>query len=165
MEDFVETDILPTLDSGCCDYIVDMADAPGYACVLHSSAGSLRGQKFVVGNGDRAANKGHIKLRMKSKDEHGLLMNSVFQVAEITRPLMSVSRICDQDMVNIFENHHPRVLDTDGSTVALCERDGCLYTCTIKLGTPEEQKDRVLLCRFDSCFEIHKPVDIASHLF
>jgi len=69
MEDFVETDILLTLDSGCCDHIVDMADAPGYACVLHLSPGSQRGQKFVVGSGDRVSNKGQIKLRMKSKDD------------------------------------------------------------------------------------------------
>ena len=104
-----------------------MADAPGYACVLHPSAGSQRGQKFVVGNGDRVANRGQIKLRMKSKGADGLLMNSVFQVAEITRPLMSVSRICDQDMVCIFEKDHARVLDSDGNVVARFERDGGLY--------------------------------------
>jgi len=137
MEDFVETDILLTLDSGCCDHIVDMADAPGYACVLHPSAGSQRGQKFVVGNGERVSNRGQIKLRMKSKGEDGFLMNSVFQVAEITRPLMSVSRICDQDMVCIFEKDHARVLDPDGNVVARFERDGGLYTCTMKLRRPE----------------------------
>ena len=102
MEDGVKTDILLTFDSGCCDHIVDMANAHGYACVLHPSAGSQRGQKFFVGNGDRVSNKGQIQLRMRSKDEHGLLLNSVFQVAEITRPLMSVSRICDQGMQCIF---------------------------------------------------------------
>ena len=58
MEDVVETDILLTLDSGCCEHIVDMADAPGYACVLRPSLGSQRGQKFVVGNGERVNNKG-----------------------------------------------------------------------------------------------------------
>ena len=84
MEDFVGTDILLTLNSGCCDHIVDMADTPGYACVAHPSAGSQRGQKFVVGSEDRVSNKGQIKLRMRSKDEHGLLMKSVFQVAQIT---------------------------------------------------------------------------------
>ena len=84
MEVFVETDILLTLDSGCCDHIVDMDDAPSYAFVLHPSAGSQRGQKFVVGSGKRVNNKGQIKLRMKSKDENGLLMKSVFQAAEIT---------------------------------------------------------------------------------
>ena len=93
-EEFVKTDILLMLDSGCCDHIVDMADAPGYATVLHPSPGSERNQTFVVGNGDRVANIGQIKLRMKAKDEHGLLMSSVFQVAEITRPLMS----CTEDL-------------------------------------------------------------------
>ena len=43
---------------------------------------------------------------MKTKDDDGLLMSSVFQVAEITRPLMSVSRICDQDMVRIVDKDH-----------------------------------------------------------
>ena len=52
LEDFVELDILLTLDSGCCDHIVDVADAPGYAAVLHPSPGSQRNQKFVVSNGD-----------------------------------------------------------------------------------------------------------------
>ena len=67
MEDFVETDILLTLDSSCCDHIVDMADAPGYACVLHPSAGPQRGQKLVVGNGERVSNRGQIKLRMRPR--------------------------------------------------------------------------------------------------
>ena len=69
LEEFVETDILLTLDSGCCDHIVDMADAPGYACVLHPSAGSQRGQQFVVGNGERVSNRGQIQLRIAEESE------------------------------------------------------------------------------------------------
>ena len=141
LEDFVETDILLTLDSGCCDHIVDMADAPGYAAVLHPSPGSQRNQKFVVGNGDRVANQGQVKLRMKAKDEGGALMSSVFQVAEITRPLMSVSRICDQGMSCIFEKTHARVVDSEGKTVARFERDGGLYTCTMRLRRPEARSE------------------------
>ena len=37
LEDVVETDILLSLDSGCYDHIVELADAPGYAAVLHPS--------------------------------------------------------------------------------------------------------------------------------
>ena len=122
LEDFVETDILLTLDSGCCDHIVDMADAPGYASVLHSSPGSQQNQKFVVGNGDRVANQGQVKLRMKAKDEGGARMSSVFQVAEITPPLMSVSRICDQGMSCVFEKTHARVVNSEGKIVARLER-------------------------------------------
>ena len=74
---------------------------------------------------------------MKIKDEHGMLMSSVFQVAEITGPLMSVSRICDQDMTCVFEKSHARILDADGKTVARFERDGGSYTCTMTLRRPE----------------------------
>ena len=134
----METDILLTLDSGCCDHILDMADAPGYAATLHPSDGSKRGQRFIVGNGDRVPNKGQLRLRMKSKGDDGVLMSSIFQVAEITRPLMSVSKICNQDMVCVFEKTHARVLDQDGNVVARFERDGGLYTCTMKLRRPED---------------------------
>ena len=98
-------------------------------------------QKFVVGNGDRVANQGQVKLRMKSKDDDGVLMSSVFQVAEITRPLMSVSRMCDQDMICIFENTHARLVDSNGTTVNRFARDSGLYTCTMGIRRPEARND------------------------
>ena len=135
------TDILLTLDCGCCDHTVDLADAPGYAAVLHPLPGSQRNEHFVVGNGERVANRGQIKLRMKSKEDDGVLMSSVFQVAEITRPLMSVSRICDQGMSCVFEKTHARVVDSNGNAVARFERDGGLYTCTMRLWCPEARNE------------------------
>jgi hypothetical protein len=54
---------------------------------------------------------------------------------------MSVSRICDQDMVCIFEKDHARVLDPDGNVVARFERDGGLYTCTMRLRRPEPRSN------------------------
>ena len=95
----------------------------------------------MVGNGERVANSGQTKLRMKTKDDDGLLMSSVFQVAEITRPLMSVFRICDQDMICIFKETHARVVDSDGNVVASFNRDGGLYTCTMRLRRPEARND------------------------
>ena len=85
-----------------------------------------------MGSGECINNKGQIKLRMKSKDESDFLMNSVFQVAEITRLLMSVSCMCGQDMICIFEKHQARVLDADSKIVVRFERDGGLYICTMK---------------------------------
>ena len=137
MEEFVETDILLTLDSGCCDHIVDIADCPGYACVLGPSPGSKRGQKFVVGNGGRVKNQGQVDLQMGAKDGSGF--HSVFQVAEITRPLMSVSRICDQDLICIFDKTQAQVLNParSNAVVATFERDGGLYTCSMRLRAPK----------------------------
>ena len=73
---------------------------------------------------------------MRSQDDSGSLMNGIFQIAEITRPLMSVSKLCDQDMICIFEKSHARIVGPDGATVARFERDGGLYTCTMKLRKP-----------------------------
>ena len=97
---------------------------------------------------------------MRSKDELGLLMNSVFQVAEITRPLMSVSRICDQDMVCICEKDHGMVLDSGGNTVARFERHGDLYTFAMSSDDLKMEMIRVLFGWIDRCFELH--VGIAS---
>ena len=133
VENWVETEILLTLDSGCCDHILDIADAPGYQGALQESAGSKRGQRFVVGTGERVPNRGQIKLRLKSKGDDGVMMSSIFQVAEITRPLMSVSKICDQDLICIFEKTHARIVDKQNNVVARFEREGGLYTCTMKL--------------------------------
>ena len=77
LEEFVETDVQLTLDSGCCDHILDNADAPGYANALQPSAGSKRRQRFVVGNGERVPNRGQLKLRLKSKGDDGVRMSSI----------------------------------------------------------------------------------------
>ena len=42
-------------------------------------------------------------------------MSSIFQVAEITRPLMSVSRICDQGNTVVFTKTGGYVLDKQGA--------------------------------------------------
>ena len=40
-------------------------------------------------------------------------------------------------MMCIFEKTHARVVDGNGTTVARFERDGGLYTCTMRLRRPE----------------------------
>ena len=116
-----------------------MADAPGYASVLHPSQ---RNEQFVVGSGKRVANMGQIKLRIQTKDDDGLLMSSVFQVAEITRPLMSLSEL-RPGHVCIFEKTNARVVDSDGSVVARLDRNGGVYTCTMRLRRSEARNDPV----------------------
>ena len=127
MADFVETDIVLTLDSGCCDHIVDMADIPGYACVLAPSPGSKRNQKIVVGNGGRVKNQGQVDLRMSTKgDTASSDLHSVFQVAEITRPLMSVSLITDLGLHCIFDDKKAEVMNDKGEILCAFERKGGL---------------------------------------
>ena len=134
VEDFVETTIELTLDSGCCDHVLDIIDTPGYACVLGPSPGSRQKRNFIVGNGEKLPNNGQILVNMQTSDDVPIM--STFQVAAVSRPLMSVSKICDQGLQCIFEKHEATIRDASGKVVATFQRDGGLYTCTMKLKKP-----------------------------
>ena len=57
-DQWVDSDIEITLDSGCCEHVMDLGDAPGYGAFVMESAGSKRKQNFIVGNGARVPNEG-----------------------------------------------------------------------------------------------------------
>ena len=113
---WVDTDIEITLDSGCCEHVMDISDAPGYANSISESSGSKRNQHFIVGNGEKVPNEGVFALNMEASGQDDKLSNirSVFQVAEVTRPLMSVGRVCDQGMTCLFTSKDAQILDKDG---------------------------------------------------
>ena len=99
-----DVDIELILDSGCCEHVMDAEHAPGYPVL--PSPGSLRGQNFFVGNGEPLPNEGQVNLRFGARDEAGEMqdLTSVFQVAEVTSPLMSVSSICDKGFTCVFDS-------------------------------------------------------------
>ena len=51
VDTWIVTGIEITLDSCCCEHVMDLGDAPAYSAFLVESAGSKRRQNFVVGNG------------------------------------------------------------------------------------------------------------------
>ena len=134
LEHWVDAEIDLTLDSGCCEHVLGIHDAPGYAAFIEQSPGSKRGQWFVVGNGDRVPNDGQVFLNMECG---GLPLQTVFQVAGVTRPLMSVGRVCDQGLLCIFDSEKALVIGKEGEEVCCFERQGGLYVARLKLKSPE----------------------------
>ena len=63
-------------------------------------------------------------------------MRSTFQSARVSRPLMSVSQICDHGFKCIFEKDRATVVDADMQPRFVCERRGALYTAPMKLKAP-----------------------------
>ena len=125
------------LDSGCVAHVCASSDAPGYE--VSESEGSRRGQGFVVGNGDRIPNEGQFKLKLDYEDgENRNGIGAIFQVATVTRPLMSVSKVCDADMTCHFDKHRGVIKDSTGRTVIVFKRQGGLYVAHLgtKPGTP-----------------------------
>ena len=130
----MDTDIELTLDSGCCEHVIDVGDIKGYAGFVTESPGSRRGQNFIVGNGDRVSNDGQCVLNL---EQDGLPIQSTFQIAGITRPLMSVGRVCDQGLRCNFDDKQALVVDSNNRTVCRFERRGGLYVAKLKLKSPE----------------------------
>ena len=79
-------------------------------------------------------NEGQIQLNMESGN---VLLQSVFQVAGVTRPLISVGRVCDYGLKCIFDEEKALVVDKDGEKICRFERRGGLYVARLKLKSPE----------------------------
>ena len=117
----------------------DKDDAPGDQAYLVESPGSKRKQQFIVGNGERVPNEGQLILNLESEvGECTRKLQSTFQVAEVTRPLMSVSKICDQGLRCLFDDQEALVVDKgSGKVLVTFKRQGGLYITRMRLKPPE----------------------------
>ncbi len=85
-------------DSGAVMSVAPASMAPGYH--VKPSAGSLRGQHFVAASGTEIPNEGEQILPMQSGE--GVWTQQRWQLADVTRPLLSVGEECDRNQYVIF---------------------------------------------------------------
>ena len=135
-ETWVETEFEVALDSGSVVHVCAAEDANGYT--LESSPGSRRKQMFIMGDGGKTANLGQKALNLTDpsigKENE---IKSIFQIAKVTRPLMSVGKICDEGMEVKFTKNEAQVVDKAGRTVCKFYRQpGGLYVAKLKLRAP-----------------------------
>ena len=122
------------LDSGSVVHVCSVDDVPGYR--VGESPGSRRGQEFLMGDGGTIPNLGQSQLNL-SDGEVGRDIHSVFQIAAVTRPLMSVGRICDEGHSITFDAVMAVVNGKDGSEICRFHRNpNGLYVAKLKLRSP-----------------------------
>jgi hypothetical protein len=122
------------LDSGSVVHVCAPADCPGYS--LEESPGSKRGQEFQMGDGGCIPNLGQMKLNLSDKviDSD---VQSIFQIAAVTRPLMSVGKICDEGHTVTFSDVLAVVHNKQGEEICKFHRNpGGLYVAKLKLRSP-----------------------------
>ena len=83
-------------DSGAVDHIAHPTSLPGNILLLRDNTT----RNFVSASGDGIKNHGKARVKLRTKE--GEVINNVFQVADVCRPLHSVSRICDQGHEMLF---------------------------------------------------------------
>ena len=106
--------------------------------MLEASAGSKAGQHYVVGNGQRVKNEGQLRLNLQTKVSGEINnLDTTFQAAKVSRPLLSVGVICDSGLDVLFKKHEARIMSEDGQTICVFERkDKGLYLARMRLKAP-----------------------------
>ena len=131
-EDWQDLEFEVALDSGAVVHVCAPSDIPGY--LVQASAGSRRGREFLMGDGGTIPNLGESQLNLSDQDRN---LQSVFQIAAVTRPLMSVGRICDQGHSITFNAVMAVVHSAEGAELCKFERQpGGLYVAKLKLRSP-----------------------------
>ena len=88
----------------------------------------------MAAGGERIRNEGQALLHLLADGGAGL--RSVFQAAEVTRPLWSVGKICDQGVGAHF-TARKATISKDGKEVLTFERRSGLYLGMIRLRNPK----------------------------
>jgi hypothetical protein len=117
------------LDSGAGDNVAGPQDVEGLTVV--ESEGSRSNRHFVAANGQKIANEGQVHARMHDGGTESTF-DSVFQIASVSRPLYSVSRLCDHGAKVIFDKNEGRVV-RNGKVVSRFPRKGGLYVADLDL--------------------------------
>ena len=122
------------LDSGSVVHVCSVEDIGGYR--VAESPGSRRGQEFQMGDGGTIPNLGQSQLNL-SDESIGRDIQSIFQVAAVTRPLMSVGKICDEGHSVTFTSVMAVVHGSDGAELCRFVRNTSgLYVAKLKLRSP-----------------------------
>ena len=89
-----------------------------------------------MGDGGTIPNLGQSQLNL-SDESVDRNLESVFQIADVTRPLMSVGRICDEGHSIKFDSVMAVVTGKDGSELCRFQRNNSgLYVAKLKLRSP-----------------------------
>jgi len=139
-DDFEELIFTMTADSGAGNHIASRHDLGGYSKLIEPSPASIAGKGFIAADSQKIPNEGQVALRFQGEQDGDKVVNSVFQVADVNRPLMSVGRICDQGHKVTFDSEKGEVIcKKTGKIVMTFKRRGGLYTADLVLKAPKKR--------------------------
>ena len=125
------------IDSGAADHVINPLDVPCHA--VKPSAGSRAGKHFLAAGGHRIPNEGQLNLVVTGEGFSGKV-KSMFQAAAVTRPLLSVSKICDSGCKVLFDDQRA-IIRKGGKNVGTFVRRGGLYVAELVVKDPERPAD------------------------
>ena len=110
-----------TIDSGAAESVIPSNLAPQFP--ITATDASKAGVNYVAANGGKLPNQGEKKITFSTRE--GVTRNMTFQVAPVSKPLGSVSRIMHQGNRVVFDEEGSYIMHkATGQTMELKEKDG-----------------------------------------
>jgi hypothetical protein len=122
------------VDSGAAESVAPSSMAPWLPTV--PSEGSRRGQCYLSASGAKLENKGEKKFNMITAEGHW--GEATFQVAEVTRPLCSVTKICDRGNKVVFEADGGYIYNYDTGVKTAFSRQNNVYVMEMYVEEPAD---------------------------
>ena len=122
------------MDSGAAESIAPPSVAPWVK--IEESDGSRRGQTYLSASGDRLPNLGEKKLDVTTSG--GQAATATYQVADVTRALCAVSRICDKGNTVTFQAEGGFIENPDGVRTHF-RRENNVYVMDLYVKEPLSQ--------------------------
>ena len=95
----------------------------------------MRGQHYICAGDRRIPNQGEQHLQAITNDFKNTLLK--MQIADVNRPLKSVSDTCDAGNLVVFGPHGGSILSLTNGKVTDFERRGGLYTMDLWIPDPQ----------------------------
>ena len=118
------TAVSSIVDSGAIDSVAPMNSIPNVP--TKESRGSMEGQTYYSADGTALPNKG--EKSFQAWTDCGQAVGQTFQMADITRPLLSVGKLADQDNVVIFGKKGGYILNLHDKSSIYFPRTQGVYT-------------------------------------
>ena len=108
-----------TIDSGAADHVIPPNWIPGQA--IEPSPGSKRGVKYVAADGAKLPNLGQMVVAFENGV--GTAGKILFQVANITKPLVSVSKLIDDGHQVVFDKRASYIIHVESGRKMMLKRE------------------------------------------
>ena len=128
---WVLTKVVP--DTGAHKSVAPSAMCPAYE--VEPSRGSLEGREFVTASGDTIPNLGRKLLPTQSNE--GVWTFQEWEIADVTRPLLSITEECDKDQLVIFGKGGGAIIHLKKGTVRRFPRKQGSYEMDMWVPSPK----------------------------
>ena len=125
------------IDSGAAESVAPSSIGRGYS--IKESEGSKRGQSYLTADGNRLTNQGQKKIPAETNEGNRYNLN--FQIAGVTKPLMSVGKVCDAGNIVIFDDYGGRIRNKSTGKTTWFERKNGVYMLSAWTKAPAVSSD------------------------